>query len=405
MSDDGTRSELPSLVLVSPYPPSSAVGGGGIILSALLQDYPQEKLTVVSLARWRDCLATQPDGGALLPARYEWWQPWEASMRGVARAAALSNWLRVLPLARRIARLAAGGVILAVPHTSYYCSELYIAACWAHRISGAPLLLYELDEWKPVETPVASFIEPLMHKRMMRAAAGVYAISEFAAADFTQRFGVPVESLPNIVDTKSYPAYAPTPRASGECTLLYAGSILGEHAQALAFVADVLNSHPCNTRLVLYTNISADAAAKLGIAGQRVSLKPFVQPGTLPQALAAADALLLPFAFLEELRWVFAKAMPTKVADYLASGVPTLVHAPAYSSIAQLARREGWGLVVDQQSPDAMAHAIQQIMTDAELRSTLHQKALQVAHARHDATQRRAEFHAKLASLKTSLKG
>jgi glycosyltransferase involved in cell wall biosynthesis len=116
----------------------------------------------------------------------------------------------------------------------------------------------------------------------------------------------------------------------------------------------------------------------------------------MPELLATADALLLPFSFDGQEREVVSTSYPSKTADYLASGAPVLVHAPPYSSIARAAREEGWAEVVD--APDAalLVRALERLETDGARRRELASRALRVARERHDLKTRRAEFVASI---------
>ncbi len=107
--------------------------------------------------------------------------------------------------------------------------------------------------------------------------------------------------------------------------------------------------------------------------------------------------LLLPFSFDEQQRTVVSTSLPTKTADYLASGVPVLVHAPPYATITHLASSEGWADVVDEPSIERLATALRRLANDKSLRKRLVENALRIARARYDLATRRAEF---IASIK-----
>jgi glycosyltransferase involved in cell wall biosynthesis len=121
-----------------------------------------------------------------------------------------------------------------------------------------------------------------------------------------------------------------------------------------------------------------------------------VAPEKLPDVLATADALLLPFSFEEQQRAVVSTSLPSKVADYLASGVPVLVHAPPYATITSLATNEGWAEVVDEPSIARLAAALQHLATNKSLRKRYAENALRIARARYDLATRRAEFIASI---------
>jgi glycosyltransferase involved in cell wall biosynthesis len=82
---------------------------------------------------------------------------------------------------------------------------------------------------------------------------------------------------------------------------------------------------------------------------------------------------------VDEVRTVFS----TKLLEYLLSGRPIVVFAPGDSYHAESARKHGWGYVVTEDSPAALAAAIMQVTTDEHLAAELVRSALQEAHSRH----------------------
>ena len=116
----------------------------------------------------------------------------------------------------------------------------------------------------------------------------------------------------------------------------------------------------------------------------------------MPDILATADALLLPFSFDDQQQEVVSTSLPSKTAPYLASGVPVLVHAPPYATITRMATSEGWAEVVNEPSIERLADALQRLANDKSLRKRLVENALRIARARYDLTRHRAQFIASI---------
>ncbi len=70
---------------------------------------------------------------------------------------------------------------------------------------------------------------------------------------------------------------------------------------------------------------------------------------------------------MDEVRTVFS----TKLLEYMVSGRPILVFAPAGSFHAISARKGDWGYVVDEDSPEKIANAILKMLNDDNLCSKL----------------------------------
>jgi glycosyltransferase involved in cell wall biosynthesis len=93
----------------------------------------------------------------------------------------------------------------------------------------------------------------------------------------------------------------------------------------------------------------------------------------------AADVLFLPLAFHSTIQEVLRTSAPGKLAEYLASGRPILVHAPAETFIAGHFRSHRAGIVVDTPDPQRLAGALRDIAGDAALRDSLRSSALALA--------------------------
>jgi glycosyltransferase involved in cell wall biosynthesis len=115
-----------------------------------------------------------------------------------------------------------------------------------------------------------------------------------------------------------------------------------------------------------------------GIGGPRVSFK-FAPQAEVMAAQRRAALLFLPLAFRSsnptEIRTVF----PTKLLEYLVSGRPILVHAPADSWVSRAARAEGWGEVVDQADPLLLARSIDALLADQARQQALVAAAFKAA--------------------------
>jgi glycosyltransferase involved in cell wall biosynthesis len=171
------------------------------------------------------------------------------------------------------------------------------------------------------------------------------------------------------------------------------GSISTPQAGAIRNVLRMIQSElEDRTSLIIYSTQSADELARYGIAGAKLRIEHSVAPEKVPDILATADALLLPFSFNEQQRAIVSTSVPSKTADYLASGVPVLVHAPPYATITRLATSEGWAEVVAEPSMERLADALRRLANDKSLRKRLVENALRVARRRYDLATCRAEF-------------
>jgi glycosyltransferase involved in cell wall biosynthesis len=115
----------------------------------------------------------------------------------------------------------------------------------------------------------------------------------------------------------------------------------------------------------------------------------YVSRAEVQRLQSEAHVLVAPLSHkncsIDEVRTVFS----TKLLEYLVAGRPIVVFAPEGSYHAESAGKNGWGYVVTEDSPAALAAAIERVITDENLAAALVRGALQ------EAWSRKAKHHAK----------
>lgn len=401
----GTREH--HLVLVCEYPPSTDLGGG-LILRRLLEGFPGPLAIVASRTT---AGRTGVDAGRAVPARTVLLHLWQARRKGLRRLVHELNLLRIPAFAATIRRAARGGTVLAVPTPGDLGPELFLAAFFACLCKGPRLVVYELDEWEATVRHWGGasrfLLARLLHRPVLRAAGTVWAVGPQMAEVLRARSGRDVEVLPGLIDLDDFARAREIAGAGAAAPLrvVFLGAVYGPQADAIADVARAVERCRVPAQLVLYTHATREQLAGLGIAGPALVVEPYAPQERLPPILAGATVLLLPYSFREDMREVVSTSLPTKLAEYLASGTPVLVHAPPYATTAQLARAEGWGAVTASRDVDELARTIEQVATDAACRAELSARALAVARERHDLRSLTPRFYASLGVPEVSVPG
>jgi glycosyltransferase involved in cell wall biosynthesis len=325
-------------------------------------------------------------------------RPGRSRVRGLRRLLCFLDALKIPGLAIHAARRARSNtVILVQPWGGELGTELSVAAYLAHRLSGAPFIVFEMDEWRAAAVRHLwhlRMLERLFHGRLLRAASTVWVISDQMAELFRTRFGVDSRVLPGCVEVDAYSRRRPGQRVHQDrFRLLYTGAVYGAQASAIRLVLRAIQAHPeKRITLVLYTHESVEELAAQGISGPGLQVEQAVPFERMPDVLATADALLLPLSFDKAHQEIVSTSLPSKIGDYLASGVPVLVLAPPYATITRLARDEGWAEIVDEPCPDHLICALDRLANDEDRRVELGSKARTIAYSRHDLAKRRSEF-------------
>lgn len=384
--------ECVRLLYMCDFPPSN-LGGGPILMSRLLKEYPTEAITVLTSDRYAkispregrlDCEEIQVE---LSPGYGRF---------GLGYLHLALNWLRIPFIARRatqIVRRRQIAAILTVLH-GYFPFAVALAA----RITGTAYVVIAHDDYSMAMNPVAR----LMTRAVLRNAAHIYSVSPGMQETLRSRFGVDSELQPPATGK---PQLQSSRRSSEELSIIFAGTITAAVEDSLRAAAELITSGRLkeqgvrNAKLHLYTAIKEEQRREWGWDHPAIVVHSWISQDELVGVLRAGDILLLPFSFLASQRHTVQTAFPSKTADYLASGTPILVYGPEYSSLVAYARREAFAEIVSDAQPQSLAAAIRRIARSTEHRQALSARALQVFWKYHDIEKQRGEFCQVLSSI------
>ena len=384
----GLPAATPRLTIVAGYPPLRTVGGGKI-LGDLLGEWPSERQEWI-LPHGNTPLSADD---IAMSARADGSEPWNGP-----RQVRTHNILQRAGIALvRMLRLCVGqsprpSAVIFVPWGGPGGTRLAFVALILALRRGA-LVVYELDEWRATaaaRSRLAALGEMCLHGPLLRKASKVFAISPQLGESLTRRYNVPVSVLASGAD-ESLLGVARRTRPVGVRSLVFLGAVYSAQQDAILSVISTIREMALDWRLQVYTTQDPADLAAQGVGGAGVEVREFVSGDDLRQVLRDADALLLPFSFLHTMREVVSTSLPTKTADYMASGVPIVVHAPSWSTISQLARKEGWAVVVDERTCEAVAAGLRRI-EGTEERRRVSESARIVAGKRHSLEQNRKTF-------------
>ncbi len=261
----------------------------------------------------------------------------------------------------------------------YHASDLYVLpalAATARRHGGR--LVFDARERYPyvagtVGRPLQQYFWKLLERRYIRQADLVLTVSEGIAAHLVRDYSIaPPLVLYNAPETP--PKFNPEAslrlrlRLPDEGVLfLYQGHLRPGRGclmplEALPHVPEAILVYLGDGPLA---PVIRERAAALGIT-DRVHLLPPVLPDELLTVTASADVGL---ALLEDTCLNHRLALPNKLFEYLAAGVPVLV-----SDLPELRRvveTYQVGYIVDLRNPAALAAAMRRLASDACLRQRL----------------------------------
>lgn len=271
----------------------------------------------------------------------------------------------------------------------------FTASFLACRSLHIPFWGHMHDLWQE-NTREGSFERSLATKwepTIFREADKLFCMTENQVEHYAAKYDRAYEIIPHCVpaDAEMPEEINVTTKTSDQTMLiLYTGNISRYmNLDALREFAECIDLLPANYRAKLLTSFNAEQCRKQGIYHERIE-HGWVGVAESRKLIREADILFLPLSFKncakDEVRTVFA----TKTLDYLTSGVPILVYSPPESYHSRCAKQGGWGCVVEEEDPTALARKIQELATNPILRKAVVAGAMQ--EARRRSARRWAEY-------------
>lgn len=282
------------------------------------------------------------------------------------------------------------------------------AAIVATERTGVPCVLHYFDDYRSQwKIPNPAWSTRWMNRNgaaieaeVLRKASGVVVPNELLKSELAERVSSPITIVRNPVQLDLYetlrarvPACDYGPRRSW--SIAYTGSIYEAQLDAVTNCArgvDLLRGGGIDVRLHLYTAQSEASLQAQGIPDS-VHVHPTVKPLDASRVQCEADILLLPLAFATRYPELIRTSAPGKLGEYLASGRPILVHAPADCFLSRFATEQRWGLVCDTPDESRIARSIERIIREPQLRTELSQGALVASRQFSEAVNREEYAH------------
>jgi len=255
--------------------------------------------------------------------------------------------------------------------------------------TGVPYALYLFDIYLgnnllPMNELLAKIFEP----RMFKMASVVIVTNEGTERFYRKRYGGTFKSavVHNSVFPQGYESRR-TPYSPKEpYTILFTGQVYWAQERSLMNLIRTMDElRDLRVQLDLYVP-NAPETLKQRVRGRRNIYLTAADQSEMPAIQCHATLLLLPLSWHTRSPDVIATAAPGKLADYLASGRPVLIHAPPYAYINQYAKENGFALVVDEENIKKLKDGINKLLFDLEYSRQLIENAKRTFYKNHDAT-------------------
>ena len=288
---------------------------------------------------------------------------------------------------RRIKKLKPSCVFLVFPNAPFLvaayqvCSELKI-----------PYLIQMHDLWEENYTPnhPVGGLGRKWEKRIFEDAERRFSMTSIQQKYYQQKYDLEVELLPhtivpsriNELRTRIENLFPLEKKNSESPTIVYTGNISHKmNIDAIQQFVSAVDLLPSHYEVKMFVNFTVDQCKKLKLYHPRIMYN-WLPIEEVQDQMRSAAVLFLPLSFknaaMDEVKTVYA----TKTLDYLVSGVPMLVYSPSDSFHTVSAKEGGWGLVVEEDSPEAIAIGIQELVENKALAKKIVGEALNEADRR-----------------------
>lgn len=269
------------------------------------------------------------------------------------------------------------------------------AACLACMWTSTSFVAYMFDDymyqWTGPLRQWAVWLEP----KFIKQAKAVIVPNEFLKDEYFRRYGVQSTIIRNPCDVQGSGGNSSHPVVSDKAmfNIVYTGSVYHAHYDAFRNLVQAVQSLGRGDILFhIYTAQPKEQLESEGIAGNSVVYHEHIGQEEVNRVLSQADLLFLPLAFNSPIPEVIKTSAPGKMGEYLATGMPILVHAPADSFVSWYFRKNKCGVVIDDNNPVTLAQAIEKILAETELLRDIGENARHQALTDFDITAARSGF-------------
>lgn len=273
-------------------------------------------------------------------------------------------------------------------------------------VAKVPLVIHVMDDWptsiatRGIMSWYWTRIIDREFKELMDRASMLMSICTAMSNCYRDRYGRNFDAFHNPVDLSRWTLHSKIDWRSGDVfKILYAGRIGKGVKQSLIDIARVVDNYAAHGNDVVFEIQTYDPDPSIFrqlLKYRCVRMNKVMPYENLPAKLASVDMLVLPVDFSAHSVDFMKYSMPTKTAEYMASGTPVLVYAPCSAAVSQYALREEWGLVVCQRNMNQLYRAISTLHRDVGVRKEYGEKAKRIAVEYHDAATVRARFRQSL---------
>jgi glycosyltransferase involved in cell wall biosynthesis len=258
-----------------------------------------------------------------------------------------------------------------------------------------PVIVHIMDDWPSVIYTEGIFSKYMRYQtdkefRDLLAHASLrMVISESMSKEYQRRYGGSFQAIHNPVDLSIWSkTYKENWETSVPFRLTYRGRIGKSIYNSLIDMSNAVSALVEEGQFLRFDIYLSDYNVEYTkIFGKQdcVFVHPTGSYEDYPVELMQADLLVLANDFDRESIEFIRYSMPTKIPEYMASGIPIFIYAPSDIALVDDVKQNNWGLYMTTQNQQDLKKAIISIMNDKELREQTGKRARHLAFTNFDA--------------------
>ena len=260
------------------------------------------------------------------------------------------------------------------------------------RLPHAKLVLYIVDDWVNKKSR-----NDRLFKRLLDKSAGLLSICPYMSESYLKQYGKTFYPFHNPVDVAHWQGLHPEKKYGEDTTsIIYTGKINADTKGCLLDMCKAvqkLNAAGGKFVFDVYTPNYAYNAELLKDY-ESCHILPPIPHDEVASVMKSYSALFLTLGFSKASRTYVRLSMPTKLSEYLAAGVPTLLYCPREIALARYLESQDCAICCFEKGTDELVAHMQKL-NDEKFCEQLVTKASQVA-LKHDVKTVRAEFEQRM---------
>jgi len=251
---------------------------------------------------------------------------------------------KIVWVAKAVAKKQRPEVIFATWPSNAFAAAGYYAA----KSLGIPMVFYLHDLWEETQrTAITKWISRRLEPKIFKGAEELLSITDPTTTYLNEKYGA-LEStvLEHSVNSSLWDLSARTDRSTEHPKkFLMLGSVNKFNSDSVVVFSKALAQHE-DVNLHILTGQSRETLAGIGLDVSKVT-SGFVSRDDLQETILSADVLYLALGFDTQVQKEVAVVIPTRLMDYLPTGIPIIAHGPANVWTLQEAKNKQWGFCIN----------------------------------------------------------